>query len=709
MTTTKVKYAMCVLFVALALSSCKQYENFTAYFNTYYNADRLMKEAEEEFEYQDEKKRVQPRIVVPEPKVKIEVPRTSGMPPFMQEFIVSRVKRQPVGVKLDSIIIKGSKILAHKPKSNYIQDVLYLMAKTYFYKEEWLPSQIKCSELIDKYPDGDLSPDAHFLLSLNLIIQQKYYAGKLMLSRTVDIAWQKKRYDILSDAFRIEAELALFQNDLPGALKPYLQAVAQSDDGLTKAKWQIELASLLFRLGMFERAEKEFAVALKYNPDYLGIFEANLFRAASMIRLGRIYEAEKILDKLDNDGKFTEWKAYVLAQRMQIARYNDDVPAMEQFERTSDSLYNVHPASSAFAFERGMDLYEKNEYSKARMYFARARAHRIPIYAQADQMYQLLNNWDTFTNRTFPTLQRINNKEEVFDTTLKLLSYDLFELGRVHTQLRNADSALYYYTLAANLSPSADTNTARYLYVWSYYLKDTDLRVSDSLLEVIVEKYPRTQFGREAMSKLGYTSAFLLDSLNELYSSGRDLMKHSEYNFAISQFNKIYHNYPNSKFAPRSLYNIGWMYEKPLQNPDSSFYYYSLLLEKYPNSEYAEDVKLSVLYLSAVKSGGEIPDSLKTPQAVKYEKKEVQKHDPNFNPNLPESKEKSLKDMLKPKNLMQRAKDMLNEPVKEIENLKNMDYKDLMPVNPMAPDSTNIEQKPIEESKPIEEPKEKQK
>ncbi len=702
MQAMKIKYVMSVLFLALLLASCRQYENFTAYFNTYYNAEKLMKEAEEEFEYQDEKKRVQPRTIVPDPKIQIELPRASGMPPFMQEFIVSRVKRQPVGVKLDSIIIKGSKLLAHRPKSNYVQDVLYLMAKTYFYKEEWLPSQIKCSELIDKFPDGDLSPDAHFLLSLNLIVQQKFYAGKIMLSRTVDIAWQKKRYDILSDAFRIEAELALFQNDVPGALKPYLQAVAQSDDGFTKAKWQIELASLLFRLGMFERAEKEFTVALKYKPDYLGIFEANLFRAASMIRLGKIGEAEKILDKLDNDGKFTEWKAYVLAQRMQIARFNDDVPAIEQYERTSDSLYNVHPASSAFAFERGMDLYEKNDYAKARMYFARARAHRIPIYAQADQMYQLLNGWDTFTTKTFPALKRINDGEQLPDTSRKVLSYDLFELGRVHTQLRNADSALYYYSLAAKLSPAADTNTARYLYVWSHYLKKNDLRMSDSLLEVIVDKYPKTQFGRDAMSQLGYTAAFVLDSLNELYTSGRDLMKHGEYSFAISQFNKIFSQYPASKFAPRSLYNIGWIYEKPLQKLDSAFYYYSLLLEKYPNSEYAEDVKLSVLYLTALKSGEEIPDSLKTKQAVKYEKKEIQLHDPNFNPNLPETKEKSWKDMFKPKNIIQGVKDMISEPVQEI---KKFDVKDLMPVGQPS-DSTNIEQRaPAEETKPIEKPK----
>ncbi|HOK14563.1 MAG TPA: hypothetical protein PK007_06525, partial [Candidatus Kapabacteria bacterium] len=279
-----------LVFLLISLSSCFRYDNFTAYFNTYYNANRLLKEAEEEFSYQEEKKRVMPRVLIPVQPVNIEIPRRSGMPDFLQEFIINRFKRQPVNAKLDSIIIKGSKILAFKPKSDYVEDVLYLMAKTYFYREEWLPSQVKCSELIDKFPDGKLSPDAHLLLALNLLVQQKFYAGRIILSRTVDIAWQKKRYDILSDAFRIEAELALYENDLPAALKPYLQAVAQSDDQEMKARWQLELASLLFRMGMFERAEIEFANVLKYKPDYLGFFEANLYRAASLIRLGRTDE-----------------------------------------------------------------------------------------------------------------------------------------------------------------------------------------------------------------------------------------------------------------------------------------------------------------------------------------------------------------------------------------------------------------------------------
>jgi len=680
-----------LVLAAVLLAGCKQYDNFITFFNTYYNAEKLMKESIEEFEYQEEKKRVIPRVIVPDQKLQMDNPQLSGTPPFMQGFIISRTQRQPVSVKLDSIIIKGTKILTNHPKSNYVEGVLFLMARTYFYREEWLPSQIKCSELIDKFPDGDLSPDAHFLLSLNLIIQRKFFAGKIMLSRTVDIAWQKKRYDILSDAFRVEAELALYENDLPGALRPYLQAIAQSDDRAMKAKWQVELGSLLFRIGMFERAEREFAAALRFRPDYLAMFEANLYRAASLIRIEQFDEAESILNRLERDGKFQEWKAYVTAQRMQIARIKKDPEELKKWENFADSAYSSHPATSAFAYEYAMEKYFENDWEEARNYFAKARANRTPVFFQSEQMYILLNSWESYKKKTTPVLNRLSNDEVLSDTTLKLTANDLFELARVHTQLKNTDSALYYYELAAVVSPISDTLSAKYLYVLSHYLKDPDLQRSDSLLEVIVDRYPRTVYGRESMNILGYTQAFIQDTVLELYSSGRDLMRHGEYRFAIKQFTTLYNHYPHHQFAPRSLYNSGWIYERNLHLPDSALKYYLLLIEHYPNSPYAQDVRLSVDYMLALQSGEPLPDSLLERQNVVFQPKHIPLHAvPSMEDEQPKKLgEETFEDILKPRNLIRRATKMLSAPIEELKDLRNMDMQEII-MPKKDKDSTNV-------------------
>src|SRR3989339_267352 len=616
------KYLAAISLGILLLGSggCKQYDNFTTYFNTYYNAERLIKETEEDFEYQEEKRRVKPRIIVPDNKMYVPAIPKTGPPPFLTEFIISQQKLQPVKTKLDSIIIKGSKILSKHPKSNYIEGTLYLMALSFFYQNQWINSQIKCSELIDKYPDGEMSPDAHLLMAKDYLIQRKYLAGQVLLSRTVDIAWQKKRYDILSEAFRLEAELSLFLNDTEGALRPYKQAIVQCEDDEQRAKWQLDLASLQYRIGKFDRAEISFRKVHEYSPDYLGIFEALLYEAACKTRLGNYEEAEKILDRIEGDGKFQEWRANILAERMNILRLQKKDTLFNKVTVYADSAYPNNDAISTVYYEMGMDNFNKNKYVYARNYFERAKLIKTPVSNSADRMYKLLNSWESKRNVTVPLMQRWSTHDTLNDSTLSVFALNLFETGRIHEQLGNPDSAEFYFKFAKDASPPSEKASARYLYVYARYIEDNEPTVADSILDYIVQVFPTTEYGIDARKRLGYTEEFLIDTVAELYKSGVSLRKNKEYQYALQQFLTIYDKYPQNALAPKSLYTVGWTYENELKNRDSAIHYYLLLLEKYPNSEYARDIRMIVDFANAVKDG-KVPDSLKARSLLKYERK----------------------------------------------------------------------------------------
>ncbi len=650
-----------VTFLSL-LAGCKQYDNFTTYFNTYYNKKRIIAEAEDEFSYQEEKKRVKPRVFVPESKIFVPNMPKSGTPPFMTEFIIDQQKLQPVKVKLDSIIIKGSKILARHPKSNYIEGTLYLMALAYFYRNEWLPSQIKCSELIDKFPAGELSPDAHLLLCKNLFIQRKFHAGKIMLSRTVDISWQLRRYDILSEAFRLEAELALYENDLDAAVRPYKQAIAQCDDGLTKAKWQLDMAALLYRINKFDQAEKAFAKVEDYSPDYLATFEAGLYRALSLIRLSRYEEANRILKKLESDGKFEEWQSYIFAAKMTELRLRNDEKNFAIAEKFADSAYVNHPLIIANYYEKGMDLYDKSEYSIAKRFFARSRNMRTPVYSASEKMFFLLNAWEQKHMTIDQTLNAFRDSTEIPGEINAIIALNSFELGRIHEQLGNIDSCKIFYKQAMEYSPIEDENSARYIYAYLRIIKDDNPMLADSLYDVLVDRYPYTDFGQEAIKVQGYTENYLIDPVYETFKSGTKLRMSREFKFAIAQFLKVFINWADSPLAPRALYNIGWIFEKNLFNSDSAYFYYKLLVEKYPDSDYAKDVKNSVLYLAHIKTGAPLPDNL-NPQ-----KKESQK--PYFQLKG-EGEDENIKvnaKTLSPGSVDSSPAEILNDPMKLLKN-----------------------------------------
>ncbi len=590
---------------------CKHYEDFTTYFNTYYNAQRLMKESEDEFQYQENKLKVSPKVVVPNEYLQVVSDVSSGPPPFMQEFIISPLKLQPVKTKLDSIIVKGSKILSKKSKSNFVEGSIYLMAKSYYYKNEWLPSQIKCSELIDKFPDGDLSPDAHLLFAKNLLIQRKFHSGKLLLSRTVDIAWKKERYDILSEAFRLQAELALFENDINGAVKPYKQAIAQSDNNFYRSRWQLELATIYYRLGDWKNALLNFQKVRKFNPDYLTLYSSFYYEALCLIRMGNFTDGERILQKLNDDQKFQEWKEYTHSGFMLSALIKNDSTAFKKLEIKADSAFKISPALVVIYYEKALKDYNEGKYFEARKYFARARNLKTPVFTSADKMYNLLNNWEQKYKFAQPMLLKLENGEEIADTSKMFLSSMLYELGANFERLGFKDSTIKYYKLACDIVPSFDTNAARYFYSYARVISEQNLLLSDSLKELIVEKYPQTFFGVEVMKELGYTSNYFVDTARELFTSGIQLINNKEFTFGLRQLKLFCDLYSEHILTARALYLIGFTYEKKLNDYDSAYKYYKLLVDKFPESVYAKDVNLAVTYYLIVKSGEPIPDSLK--------------------------------------------------------------------------------------------------
>lgn len=113
------------------------------------------------------------------------------------------------------------------------------------------------------------------------------------------------------------------------------------------------------------------------------------------------------------------------------------------------------------------------------------------------------------------------------------------------------------------------------------------------------------------MKELGYTNNYFVDTARELFTSGIQLIKNKEYSFGLYQLKLFYDLYSEHTLAPRALFLIGYTYEKKLNDYDSAYYYYKILVDKFPESIYAKDVNLAVAYYLAVKSGEPIPDSLK--------------------------------------------------------------------------------------------------
>src|SRR5581483_4120162 len=101
-------------------------------------------------------------------------------------------------VKLDSVLTKCTKILKFHSNSSYVPDALYMLAKAFYLKgkqTDFIYSKQKSEEFISLFPESALYADAHLLLAEDLIALKENAEASRALSRCVDIALPRKRYD----------------------------------------------------------------------------------------------------------------------------------------------------------------------------------------------------------------------------------------------------------------------------------------------------------------------------------------------------------------------------------------------------------------------------------------------------------------------------------------------------------------------------------
>lgn len=602
--------------VSLVVQGCAWFDNQVTYFNTYYNIRRITIEIEDEFEFQDENKRKKPRLFVPAIEGVSQNSETAqgNTMQFLKNFTVEKARLQPVGTKVDSILIKGSKILANHPKSRYIEGTLFHMAKAYFFKSEYLLSQQKCLEQVERFPDGEYSPDAHLLLAKNYLVQKKISQGIAALSKCVDVAWYRNRWDILSEAYRIQAEIAIEQGDLEKAVQPYRQAIAQSENNSIRAQWQVEMAGIYYRMGKYEIAEKQFAKVFDYLPDAVAEFEARLYRAASNTQLNRLDSADVMLSALESEKKFEEWASFITAERLALERRRKgeavDDPMLAAAERKADTSFVGRPELMAQAFQKGMDLFKRGEYDKALPYFAKAKVVRTPIYDVANKYFTYIKQWEDAQRklRQFRVMAAVESEKR--DTALRSMAKEAYAIGRLHETMGNIDSAMAYYMLAHDSTSPSDQERGRYLYAQARIMRDRDPDVADSIAQVVADLYPNSDVGRQASGELGYVADAVIDDAAELFRSGSSFRSVRDFVYASRRFNEIVDRFPDSEYAPKALYALGWMFERQVIDMDSALHYYGILVERYPRSEYAREIRPSLEYALAKANNMEVSDSL---------------------------------------------------------------------------------------------------
>lgn len=337
-----------ILFQGCSGSFKSRWDNFNAYYNTYYNAKRAFKSGEETV--LDQKININP-----ERPIRIyEKPNKIGAAEFKKT------------------IEKGADILRDHPESKWVDDAILLIGKSYFYQTQYFSAEQKFNELAIATENDNLRQQAviwrgRTLLEMNRLTEAVDYLQKEI---NTDYGWNSRN---LAFARAVLAEVYVLLQEWEAAIVQLQLSAGELRNRTENAKAYFLLGQLLEQENRPLEAGAAFQNVIKTQPDYSILFQGQLKFATIARDNGSYKEALKIFEKMLRDDKNFDIVAdlrYEYGRTLQLMGKIED--AQEQYEQllyraikqpTKETRAKTYYAQGEIARDVYMD------YNLAAMYF----------------------------------------------------------------------------------------------------------------------------------------------------------------------------------------------------------------------------------------------------------------------------------------------------------------------------------------------------
>jgi TolA-binding protein len=589
-----------------------------AYFNTYYNTKKLYKEALEE------QKR-----------------RAADGKPTSTEI-----------QKCDKAIEKASKLLQLHPKSRYVDDALLLIGECFFYKQDYLKAQRKFQELITIFPKSGLVPRAQLWLAKTNVELTDYAAAELVLK---ELQQREKKGELAHQAEYLLGEIYFRREQLPQAAKEFEAAARKLGDEKMRGAAYMRLGECCMALQQYDLAAaalRRASTIAKNDVDFK--FHARLRYADALKNDRRLEEALTVLNGMLRE--FSTHRDLPLA-KLEIADCTRLQGKIESAVKQYADIIQNHQrteASAAAYFALG-EIHERytDDYNKAKESFDNVRREnaRSDKVTEAGSRSKALGDLIKL-KETIATLEKQrealakgqadslrlagNAKETASNASQRLISHVPRRARSAGVSQASATKSSDPNKIAAELAKSKillaelfmfnfnrpDSAMREYLdvfeffpqteyapqamYSLAYLLGDAPATLSmrDSILQVLAFQYGNTPQGHGAKRRLGLvdTTAAAPTTPNLLRKAEEILIAQNDAQRAVQLYQEFLQRQPDSKLAAQSLYAMGWIYEHKLADNKQALAAYKKLIEDYPDSPMARQVRQKVAAVEQKKS-----------------------------------------------------------------------------------------------------------
>ncbi len=412
---------LAALVLLSGLSGCgrllgSRYDNFTAYYNTFYNA-------REAFERQERQVLTQER----------PVDRSQFLPIFYEPL--AQAGRQEGFVKA---VEKGADLLRDHPDSKWVDDALLLIGKAYFYQANFAGAEQKFREVL-ALDESPLQDEAWLWLGRTLTASESYDEAARALRDGLS------RPEI-RDRWAAPMRLALAEVDVRRG--DFETAVGTLNEGIAGLRDREQAARAAFLLGqvyeMLDRpgdAAEAYARVLSYGPRYEIAYAAQLSEALARARNQEADRALELLGRMRRDDKNFQNLAEVELTRARVLAAAERPGEARELLRTL--LYDPAPTLQVGALRGPIHYHLAEVYREGLDDYIQAAAHydtaatalRQPAEVRARLTREAITD---VANRAgaFGSYARVAGQIAEMDSLLYLASLDDAAFEEVIEQIR---------------------------------------------------------------------------------------------------------------------------------------------------------------------------------------------------------------------------------------------------------------------------------
>ena len=620
-----------LLLPVLLLCGCGLWDDFTTYFNLYYDTADIFSQTEKLIK--EQKKDVFSNEDIP-------LPGSAGQ-------------------VLNKVIEKSSKILQFHPKSGYTENALMMLGKSFYYEKDYLKALREFQELIKSKPNSGFILEANLWIGKSQMRLKQYDEALKTLGNVKNIAVDKGESDFFEEAYIEQIKYRIVTDDLDQAVSLIIEFLKVSDNSVLNARVSYELGKLYSKRNDYLNAITAYQNVSKYSPDYDVTLDAKVDLAKAYRKSGDPQYGLDLMRDMRKEAKYSDVFHRI---DLEIGLCQIDLNLLDDGIQTLVKIDTAYASTSSACnarFELGK-IYETRipDYDSAYKYYTKASstsgADPIILQAATDltqrfKKYQYIRSLviddqtqikyiekpDEFIKDSTANADSIKHQEELLkeskalnqsdqntgrynpgnnyspalnqtvyrkplirptlsvDTLKASLVKNELDLGNLFfTVLNRPDSASWFYNDILTNYPGSRYEADVLYALGSYNETVNNLSAADSIYNIIYDKYKNRKIVNAAATKLNKPLIDVeYDPAKQFYAEAESDMLKKDFKVSLNKMLKISDTYPKSQIAPKALYAAGWILENDLKLNDSAAVVYDTLQARYPKSVYALKIR----------------------------------------------------------------------------------------------------------------------